>query len=234
MSTGGEQWKLGVVVEPVILQVVCRNMWKEIPLSETIIGPSHVPTGGKVAQSLANFYAGCVKSVSTTVARERAARKWIGEKLIVGGYRNQVLDASRDGAGLGADIVEALVRTHLIRREDRGDRVWYELAHDRLVDPVRADNRRWEEENLHWVQKRADLWRTQEQLQSLLLIDEDLAKAEQWILESQPNLTSVEDAFLRNSREEQKVRNKIRRWTTFAWIVACVATVLFFASTFLY
>jgi hypothetical protein len=233
-SAGGEVWKAGRLVEPVILQVVCRSMWEEMPADHTTIEPSHIPAGDKVTKALATYYANCVKSIADTPDQERTIRNWIGESLITSGIRNQVLDASENGAGFGASMAAALVKTHLIRREDRGDRTWYELAHDRLVDPIRADNQRWAEDNLHWVQRRADLWRLQDHPKAILLVDEDLEKATQWIKDSQPQLTPVEDEFLRQSREEQKVRNKIRRRTTLAWISAGVATTLLLLAMFLY
>lgn len=166
-----------------------------MPADDKTIQLRHIPTGDKVAGSLAIYYANCVKSVSQTSAQQRAVRTWIGEKLIAMNFRNQVLDVERDGAGLGASLVAALVQSHLIRREDRGDRIWYELAHDRLVDPIRTDNRRWAEENLHWVQRRADLWSAQQQPKAILLVDEDLKKAERWIKDLQPQLTTVEQEF---------------------------------------
>jgi hypothetical protein len=231
---GREEWKEGRTVEPVILQVVCRSMWDEIPARDRTIEPQHIPTGDKVARSLANYYANGVKSVSASTAQERAVRTWFGEKLIISGFRNQLLDASEDGAGLGAELADALVKTHVIRREERGNRTWYELAHDRLVEPVISDNRHWAEANLHWVQRRADLWRLQDQPKAILLVDEDLRKADRWIEESRPALTGVETEFLSRSHDEQKVRDGMRRRTKLAWVAAGVASALFAIAVFFY
>jgi hypothetical protein len=231
---GKESWKQGSFVEPVILQVVCVNLWKELPADQLEIETRHVPTGPNVSQCLANYYAACVNDVSKTPIQERNVRAWIGDRLITSGVRNQVLDASGNGADLGLSLVSALVRTHLVRRDDRGDRTWYELAHDRLIEPVLQDNARWEEENLHWVQRRASLWRVQGRPRTLLLLDEDLQKAKDWKKELQSPLTEDERAFVEESEEEQKVRDKVRNRTRLAWIAAAVASALFLATAYSY
>lgn len=40
------------------------------------------------------------------------------------------------------ELVAKLVNAHLVRGEYRGGALWYEIAHDRLIEPVRASNRR--------------------------------------------------------------------------------------------
>ena len=69
-------------------------------------------------------------------------RQWVDEKLITpDGIRNQVLRGARQSEGLDSALVQKLVATHLMRSEKRGGATWYELAHDRLIEPIRDNNR---------------------------------------------------------------------------------------------
>ena len=59
----------------------------------------------------------------------------------------------------GADAsLRALEDAHLIRADQRRGTDWYELAHDRLVAPIRASNAAWRESHLSTLQREAPLW----------------------------------------------------------------------------
>src|SRR5262249_56396261 len=67
-----------------------------------------------------------------------------GKALITAaGARKPVLSGEEAEYGLNAACREVLDKAFLIRSESRGGATWYELAHDRLVEPVRQDNERW-------------------------------------------------------------------------------------------
>ena len=44
-------------------------------------------------------------------------------------------------------IVEFLEDKYLLRVEARAGAYWYELVHDRFIDPIRVRNRKWLFEN---------------------------------------------------------------------------------------
>ena len=50
--------------------------------------------------------------------------------------RRPVLRGEEAAFGLNAECLECSKSAFLIRAEDRGGGVWYELAHDRLIGPV--------------------------------------------------------------------------------------------------
>jgi len=78
------------------------------------------------------------------VKRENAIREWMDGKLITAdGVRSQVLRGVGSSEGLENALIEGLVNCHLVRREQRMGAVWYELAHDRLIEPVRSNNESW-------------------------------------------------------------------------------------------
>jgi hypothetical protein len=131
--------ELGPSVEPVQLQVVCRQLWSNLAAAATTIGPDDVITGGNVNQALASFYDGELRSaVSRTSASEREVREWFEEKLISSdGFRMQ----TRKGPGRsGPAVMRELEDAHLIRADRRRGTDWYELTHDRFVEPIRISN----------------------------------------------------------------------------------------------
>ena len=69
-------------------------------------------------------------------------------------------DASQ---GLPNAAIWPLVNAHLVRAEQRRGATWFELAHDRLIAPVRADNAAWFAAHLSTLQRQAALWRDQGQ-----------------------------------------------------------------------
>ena len=119
---------------------------------------------GDVDQALRQHYddrvSQCAKESGTA---ERAIRHWFNDKLITpSGIRGQVLQGVEESGGLDNETIGLLVNAHLVRAERRGGARWYELSHDRLLDPVRDSNEAWFERTLHPLQKGAALWERQQ------------------------------------------------------------------------
>ena len=57
---------------------------------------------------------------------------------------------------------------------------WYELAHDRLVQPIKESNRDWRRSNQNPLQHRASLWLEAARPDDLLLRGVSLEEAERW------------------------------------------------------
>ena len=69
--------QLGLYVEPVQLQVVCRRLWEKLPADATQIGEEDVEAVGDVDSALAGYYAERVAAIAgQTGVRERAIREW--------------------------------------------------------------------------------------------------------------------------------------------------------------
>ena len=202
----------GLSVEPMQLQVVCRQMWDRLPPDCTTIRLSDVEAFADVTRALALYYATAVGTISSgNACTERKVREWIGEQLITPeGIRSQVLRGTGLSEGLQNALIEKLVNTHLLRSEPRGGVVWYELAHDRLIEPVRTDNAAWRDKNLHPVQKRAAIWDKQDRPAGMLLGEQEVVEALAWA-HGQTTLTPDERDFLTASTEAQTVRAKARR-----------------------
>ena len=147
---GGPEQVPGRYVEPVQLQVVCRQLWEELPRMTTTIDEEHVDAWGNVDRALARYYEEQVRRiVRETGMDELVLRDWFDQELITErGFRDQTSRGPGDGGKRTDYALQVLTDTHVIRAERRHDVRRYELAHDRLLEPVQANNRAWRQENL--------------------------------------------------------------------------------------
>ncbi len=176
-------------VEPVQLQVVSQNLWSNLRPEEVEITAVHLEQCGDVDQALSRFYESCIKeAVELAKLREGEVRRWFTKRLITPtGTRGLVLRGEEATGGLANDAVDQFEIRHLIRGEDRGGARWYELSHDRFIEPVKNSNIRWQktiptQALWSWLEDRAAAWEAalEEKKPSMLLSKSDLARAESW------------------------------------------------------
>jgi hypothetical protein len=210
---GSTEEQIGIHVEPVQLQVVCRRLWDRLPEGETQIVAADVEAVGDVDTALAAYYAERVAGIAAeTGVAERLIRDWCDGQLITEqGIRGQVLQGPEASQGLDNRAIWPLVDAHLVRAEKRRGATWFELAHDRLIEPVRANNAAWRMAHLHPLQRQAALWEEHGHPGGLLLRDEALDEAEAWAKANDDALTSVDREFLEACREAQNIAERERR-----------------------
>lgn len=251
-SDGSMARQLGPYIEPVQLQVVCHRLWDNLSNEADTVTPADIETIGDVNGALAGYYADQVQAVAkkTKLASERTIREWFDHRLITEqATRGQVLKGPRASDGLPNDVIRPLIDAHLVRSEKRRGANWFELAHDRLIEPIQKNNSEWLKENLNDFQRQAALWDRQQRPDNLLVYGSGLVEAEEWV-SSNPELTATESLFLDKCREarvqatkqrEQDARLELkkrqaRRNRTVATImtsvslIAVVALVLLFFS----
>lgn len=219
-------------VEPVQLQVVCHRLWERLPPGQAEIGTDELEDVGDVDTALRDYYAA---SVAAAAARsgvpERAIRDWVEGQLITEqGFRSQVLQGTGHSQGLDNRAIRSLVDAHLVRAEQRRGATWYELAHDRLVEPVLADGRAWRQAHLSPLQRQAALWSEQGRPDGLLLRGGPLEQAEAWAAAHEAELARADHEFLDECRQarlieerERRQARRIRRLAIGASILAVVA-----------
>ncbi|HSL44623.1 MAG TPA: hypothetical protein VK897_14395 [Anaerolineales bacterium] len=136
---------VGEYVEPVQLQVVCRNLWTRLPPDVMEISPEHLEAYGDVDQALQHFYESCLAGAKASQnADERRLRQWFEQQLITpAGTRGIVFRDAYRTADLPNEVVDYLENQHLIRGEWRAGSRWYELTHDRFIEPIQRANERW-------------------------------------------------------------------------------------------
>jgi len=142
---GSMQKRLGPYVEPAQLQVVCRLLWPRPRPNQVEITEADVKSFGTVEKALGTYYAGEVARVADeTDVPERMIRDWFDGQLITEqGFRGQVMQGVDQSEGLKNDAIRRLIDAYLVRQERRRGITWFELAHDRLIEPVRRSNANW-------------------------------------------------------------------------------------------
>lgn len=233
---------LGSYVEPVQLQVACHLLWSTLPLGATEITRTDVEALGRVDQALGGYYADRVQAAAaSTGVSERVIRDWFEESLITPqGLRSQVLQGPQPSSEAGHRLLGELLDAHLVRAETRRQATWYELAHDRLIEPVRRDNAAWRIRHLSSMERSALLWEQEGKPDRLLLLGTDLAAAQQDEAVRTGALTNRQREFLEASRraDEQARRDietaaALQRSARRLRITAVLSTVLAVASVVL-
>ena len=196
--------QVGDYVEPLQLQVVCYDIWSRKAPGDLLIGADDV--GKNITSALMNYYDHSVRlAAGENDLRERQIREWFQEMLITpDGVRSQVRQEREQSGGLDNNLVGQLLDTYLVRAEPRGFTNWYELAHDRLIAPVRESNRKWLDERLSKLQKVATLWDKEKRSPGLLLRGKELREVERWAKENSSSVHKAEQDFLSASAVKRR------------------------------
>ena len=143
-------------VEAVQLQVVCQNLWQSLKPSDSIITLKHLEECGDVDQALMSFYEKSIRNIvgedglvdGKQRITEGALRRWFEKVLITPEKKRATVDRrEKQTGGMPNDtVVGPLERVQLIKGEWRAGARWYELSHDRFIEPILASNQKWLEE----------------------------------------------------------------------------------------
>lgn len=207
-ADGSLREEAGKYVEPLQLQVVCFDVWERMAPDAIVIQEKDI---GDVDGALQNYYTNALaKMAGSDMQKELSIRDWFQYKLITTeGLRNQIRQEAHQSAGLDNALVLKLLDTYMVRAEPRGAITWYELAHDRLIGPIRESNRAWFDKNLNKLQKTAILW-AQDRPEGLLLQGADLAAAIRFALDNEGLLKPAEKDLLKESIELQKKNREVQ------------------------
>jgi WD40 repeat protein len=137
---------LGQYVEPVQLQVVCYQLWQRLgDRAEPEITMDDLQGLGDVDTALADFYERAIATVvNKTGAPAMQLRNWFERRLITeAGTRGTAFQGATETAGLDNGIVRALADQFIVRADLRAGGTWFELVHDRFVDPILQANQAW-------------------------------------------------------------------------------------------
>jgi hypothetical protein len=208
-------------VEPVLLQVVCNNLWRI--LSREWTGDEPVITEGDLdrvrpySMYLSKYYRAAVRKASDKdVDVEREIRDWIGRALLTKDMTRKPT-RSLPLVPRAQKVVESLQDQYLVRDDPRPGGVFWELSHDMLVEAIVEDNRLWRLSKLRPWQIAAVEWENSGRERSFLLIgpDYDLARKES----AGMTLNAVESAFLAESAkviEQESRRARLEAAVRFA------------------
>lgn len=136
----------GEYIEPVQLQVVCYQLWEKLKNKHIRqITNQHVNALADVDSALGQFYDDIIRdTVRKCDVSEIFLRSWFETELITEAHtRGTVYMDGRQAGGLALEVVNELANRYLLRSERRAGADWYELVHDRFVDPILQANARW-------------------------------------------------------------------------------------------
>lgn len=170
-------------VEPVQLQIVCQQLWSRLPEGKAEIDAADVKEFADVDDALTKFYRDAIgKAAASTSVSERALRDWFGRQLITPARtRGLVYRGEKETEGLPNAAVNSLRDSYIVRAEIRGNNTWYELAHDRLIEPILEDNQNLRAAYRNPVAEACERWvaggRAAEKLLRNLSGDAELSKS---------------------------------------------------------
>ncbi|MCB0209822.1 MAG: hypothetical protein KDJ52_10845 [Anaerolineae bacterium] len=237
-ANGSSDYVKGQFIEPVQLQVVCHKLWEQL---------DHTDSQGEITEAdlkklanneslaefvdsaLAQFYEDTLKAVTHDEPNlsESELRDWFERELIIGNtIRNLVLRGETKTGHLPNHIVDKLQNAFLLRTEERANQQWYELGHDRFIEPIIRSNDQWRDK--YPILKAAQEWRNEGKPATKLYKGPQLVEA----LKQFDHLdTHLEKQFLQASQaaEEEQTRqlraNKRLRWAIVTITIMLVIAV---------
>ena len=225
---GEDEVVLGPYVEPVQLQVVCSQLWENLPeQDDQRIDAEDVRDYGNVDLALTGFYEHCLQLAGAdTGVRERDLRRWFADKLITPMQtRGLVLRGDKETAGLHNAAVDHFESTHIISSDVRAGARWYEISHDRLVDPIIQSNRAWELARQTPLRLTARQWKQTGQ-SGLLFVGPALRDAEAWLAAHPDEAEPDEREFVQSSQQLEKARRRRRIMTATGFAVAALVIAI--------
>lgn len=205
--TGVEE-REGDHIEPVQLQVVCVRLWENLRDGALTIDDANIEALGGVNDALEKFFAERVAAAAKVGSTgEVLVRKWIEQHLVTPeGIRAPVLQGARTSKSLDNRVLDDLVDAHILRRELRHGSGWYELAHDRLIEPIRRNNADWFARHQSLLQRQAALWHDSRRPAELLISGKTLVECEQWAQQHLGELTDIDLEFLHECRVDRDLQ----------------------------
>jgi hypothetical protein len=238
-SDGTKTPEIGTYLEPVQLQVCCLQLWERLPDDRRSITEDDITDFGDLDNALGRYYDEQVDKIARkSGCRERQIREWFHHQLITDeGVRRDVLKGQQESQGLDNRVIRALVDSHLVRSERRRGFTWFELSHDRLIEPVRDSNSDWFDTNLSSLQRQTASWIKQGRSTALLFTGDVLKEADKWAGQHAEEMTQDEADFLDACHEAQaalakakKVRLIMRGLIVGAILVVCISAVIGYRS----
>lgn len=148
----------GEFIEPVQLQSVCYDLWRNLRPGTTLITEEHIENLN-VDRVLETFFGQAVRAASERAEiHENRLRQWCRSNLITATETRNLVhgDSVRINGVSPATMAAALAEMeahHVIRSEWRAGAHWYELTHDRLIKPIIESIEMWNNTLIHHFQE---------------------------------------------------------------------------------
>jgi tetratricopeptide (TPR) repeat protein len=126
-------------IEPASIQIVCSELWDAIPAEAKVITKALVEQHADVDRSLGSFFGRVLGEVADRHGIAAAEiRRWLRLTFITEhGTRGTAYEGIDETAGMVNRVVRELEDWRILKAEYRAGTRWYELQHDRLINPIR-------------------------------------------------------------------------------------------------
>ena len=139
--------------------------------------------------------------------------------------RGLALQGKDETAGLPNVAVDVLEKRHLIRADVRAGARWYELVHDRLVDPILKSNQAWEIARQTPLRMTAKRWQ-ETKSEALVYRDKALKESLAWAKAHPDEVEPYQQEFLQVSQRVEQVRARTRQITIAVSIGLAIGLVI--------
>jgi WD40 repeat protein len=209
-ETGDDQphYIEGEFVEPVQLQVVCHQLWENLkghPAERITQDDLALLARGEdlaqfVNRALADFYEKAIGGVLQEKAgqiSEWKLREWFSKELVTEAEtRGSVFQGDKMTGSLPNELIYLLEARFIIRSEMRAARKWYELSHDRFINPILKANREWFDKHPRLVLADARAWESAGRPASRLYQGQRLKAAQEQLDHHPTEFSSLEREFI--------------------------------------
>jgi tetratricopeptide (TPR) repeat protein len=132
-------------VEPLFLQLVCRDMWTSLDEGTGPITADMLHSAVDIDEAIARFYDSAVQAVHLLTSEpEEKLRAWIESAFITEyGTKSAVCRGVLTTAGLPNQVAEAFADARVLVTEYRSRSTWYRLGHERMIAGIRKANSAW-------------------------------------------------------------------------------------------
>jgi len=229
-----KEGELGTHVEPVQLQIVCRQLWSSLEKVNYIkpaITPEAVEEYANVNNVLTQFYRDALAKATVPGVTERQLRNWFDNALITSAKTRGFVICTDDGAaGLPIVALKALKATSIVRTDLHGDNIYCELSHDRLVQPILEDNQTWLAGYHNPVAKAFAQYQLAGSRTEALITGSLLQDCKQFAAEHPSEVELPERKFLDQSEQAERAARTRRNWA----ILTAVAVIAILGAATVY
>jgi WD40 repeat protein len=233
---GSDTVSLLQYVEPVQLQLVCREVWEKSASHAfgALITAEDLAQAGDADQILVRFYDEslfmALLEPSDNKVSERQLRTWFDQKLIgAEGTRLQVFQGDRETAGLPNQVVRLLLDRRLVSATARAGGIWIELVHDRFIEPIRQSNRAWFAAHENVLLQAAQSWAAAGREPARLYTGAALEKVLEQFETHPGDFSAVEQEFLQASQEAERQRVRRTRQLRTMLALSVLLSIVFIA-----
>jgi tetratricopeptide (TPR) repeat protein len=135
---GDERYVTSDYVEPALLQIACSWLWDCLPPGLSLVSARDVRRYGDVDVALATRCGQIIAQVADdhNLPAKRLA-SWLLDTFVTEiGTRGKAYEGATTTAGMPNAVARALVDHHLLTSGPQSGSRWYELFHDRLIEPL--------------------------------------------------------------------------------------------------